>query len=285
MRTEGIYTSHRFVINHDKYNEPIYLIPFGDVHKFSPMHSKNHWKSFLDWAKTKKRAIFLGMGDYIDIGSTSERFILNDPHLHDSTKKTLEELYLQQVMAFCKDIEFMRGRLIGVINGNHYGYFQSGITTDQKIADIMGCKYLGCTSLVRLAFHHTKRKTPLKLDLYLHHGRGGGRTAGASMNPVRDMVHTADADIYLMGDNHQKGLDTKSHLRLVGDTPPTLRHRKILFGRTGSFLKGYEEGEVSYVADANLPPSDLGVLKIELTPKRQETSGTEEHWIDIHASL
>ena len=286
MRTDGRFTSSFFRIPFDKYGEPIYLIPFGDVHKSSPMHSKARWEDFLAWAKTKKRAYFLGMGDYNDLASTSERAVLDSPHLHESTKKTLSDLYLSQTKAFAKDIEFMRGRLIGIMGGNHFGTFPSGITTDQKLAELMGCKYLGCNSFIRLSFVNPKRGAKsISIDIFAHHGRGGGRSVGGSMNPVQQMAHTAEADIYLMGDNHQKGVDFLSRLVLSGQGEKmVLSHRKILLARTGSFLKGYEEGCESYVTDAQLPPSSLGTVKIELTPRRDRTDGDTTH-IDIHASV
>lgn len=285
MRTTGIFTTHYFQIPFQKYGEPIYLIPFGDVHKSSPMHSKERWGDFLDWAKTKERAYFIGMGDYNDLASTSERIVLGSSALHESTRKTLTELYLEQTMKFAKDISFMKGRLIGILGGNHYGVFESGITTDQKLAEILNTKYLGASSLLRLSFKQKARGKTSKLDVFVHHGRGGGRTVGASMNPVSAMADTAEADIYMMGDNHQKGIDFKSRLKLVESGGHiTLAHRKILLARTGSFLKGYEPGCESYVTDAQLPPSSLGTVKIELTPRREQENG-DRTWIDIHASL
>jgi hypothetical protein len=223
------------------------------------------------------------MGDYNDLASTSERIVLSSPNLHESTKKTLSEIYLSQTTKFAKDIEFMRGRLIGLLGGNHYGTFESGITTDQKLAELMGCKYLGCNSFIRLSF--TIRGRSNSIDIFAHHGRGGGRSIGGSMNPVQQMAHTAEADVYLMGDNHQKGVEFISRLRLTGNgEAQTLSHRKILLARTGSFLKGYEEGCESYVTDAQLPPSSLGTVKIELTPRRDRRN-EDVTWIDVHASV
>lgn len=287
MRTQGDFFTHSFEIPFDKYGEPIYLIPFGDVHKSSPMHAKEKWQEMLDWAKTKKRCYFLGMGDYNDLASTSERFILNDKALHESTVKTLEQLYLQHCLDFAKDIKFMKGRLIGMLGGNHYGVFQNGVTTDQKLCELMGCKYLGVNGFIRLQFvSATPHKNRIAVDIFAHHGRGGGRTQGGSMNPVEQMARTAEADIYLMGDNHQKAISHISRLRLVsGRGSIRVGHRKVLLARTGSFLKGFEEGCQSYVVDGLMNPSDIGVVKIELTPKRNQENDDDVHSIDIHASI
>lgn len=288
MKTRGDFTIHYFRIEFQKFGEPIYLLPFGDVHKSSPMHHAEKWAEYLEWAKTKPRSYFLGMGDFDDLASTSERLVLGDASLHDSTIKTLEELYLNNVKKFCKDIEFMKGRLIGLMGGNHYGVFSNGMTTDQKMCEILKCKYLGVNTFIRLSFIKKGNKSQrMSVDIFAHHGRGSGRTVGASLNPVHAMGNIAEADIYLMGDNHQKDLAHKEKLKLVTSRVEgvSLTHRKQLFARTGSYLKGYEENTQSYVVDALLPPSDLGSIKIELTPQRIRKNGEDALEMDIHASV
>lgn len=288
MRTTGEFHTVRYEIEFEKYDEPIYLLPFGDVHKSSPMHHSERWKEFLEWAHTKKRAFFLGMGDYDDLASTSERRLLLDPDLHESTVQTLEELYLNNCKRFARDVEFMKGRLIGLLGGNHYGQFQNGTTTDQKLCELLSCRWLGVNAFIRLSFHNRKRgtKTRTSVDIWAHHGRGGATTVGGSMNPVERMAHTAEADIYLMGDNHQKGAVTKSRLKLRdGRGGLNLSQRKVILARTGSFLKGYEQGCKSYIVDGAMTPTDLGVVKIELTPRRTREGGVESEYVDIHASI
>lgn len=284
MRTDGVFTTHHFTISFKKYGEVIYLIPFGDVHRSSPMCHEEKWLEYLAWAEKKPRCFFLGMGDYDDLASTSERFLLTDKKLHDSTIKTLENLYLNNVKRFAKECAFMKGRLVGLLGGNHYGEFQTGITTDQKLAELLGCKYLGVNALIRLSLERSGKNHAI--DIFAHHGRGGGRTVGGSMNPVQQMSRNAEADIYLQGDNHQKDAHHEVRLGLrQSKTGLRLVQRKIVMARTGSFLKGYEENCPSYIVDAALPPTDLGVVKIELTPHRRERNGTEEYSVDIHASI
>src|SRR3990167_7450366 len=93
MTTTGIFSIHKYDIIFDEYNEPIYLFPFGDVHRSSDNCDVDRWLEFLDWAKSKKRAYFLGMGDYDDLASASERIILGNKALHESTKDTIQGLY------------------------------------------------------------------------------------------------------------------------------------------------------------------------------------------------
>lgn len=283
MTTTGEFHIHKYVIEFEKYNEPIYLFPFGDVHRSAPNCDVERWLEFLDWAKHKKRAYFLGMGDLDDFASGSERLILGDKRLHDSTLTTLDGLYETHTIRFYNEIKFMGDKLIGLIEGNHYGEFQSGITTTQYLAQKMKAKYLGVSAFIRLIFKCKSRSNSSAIDIWAHHGKGGSRKVGGSLNRVEDMLLAANADIYLMGHDHRKScsyvptMELKQSGKIV-----RLHQKKKLIGRTGSFLKGYIAGKKSYVADMALNPTDLGVLKIELTPRSVHTG---EQYIDIHTSI
>ena len=286
MQTTGIFTVHRFDINFDNYNEPIYLFPFGDVHRSSPGCHVERWLKFLKWAKDKDRAYFLGMGDYDDISSSSERAILGNKNLHNSTIRTLDDHYREHTERFYEEIEFMGGRLIGLLEGNHYSELQSGVTTTQLLADKLGCKYLGVSSFIRLSLHKKGRNSTQCIDIWAHHGKGAARLVGGSLNKVQNMIEAANADIYLMGHDHKKSVGYVPTLELTdAGGKLSLRSKKKLIARTGSFLKGYVDGEVSYVADMALNPTDLGVIKIELTPRRTAQGKTESYKIDIHTSI
>jgi predicted phosphodiesterase len=287
MNTSGIFEVYHYTIPFDKCNEPIYLIPFGDVHRSAPLCHTEKWLEFCDWAKRKKNAYFLGMGDYDDLASASERRLLGDKNLHESTVETLEMLYNRHIDQFAKEVSFMKGRCIGIMGGNHYAEFQSGITSDQKLADKLGTKFLGSSCFVRLQFvPNTKHATTMSVDVWAHHGMGAARLVGGSMNRVQQMAEAAEADIYLMGHDHKKSAGMTNRLRLQGKGQNLkLSHRKILMARTGSFLKAYVEGKPSYIVDKAMNPTDLGVVKIELTPRRENKSGWKEEYVDIHASI
>ena len=109
---------------------------------------------------------------------------------------------------------------------------------------------------------------------------------GGSLNAVEKMAQIAEADIYLMAHDHRKSAATKSRLTLgEGGGRIQLSRRKILLARTGSFLKGYEPEKPSYIAEAGYSPTDLGVVKIELTPRRERKNGVDNFYIDLHCSI
>ncbi len=299
--SDAIFTTHRVEIPVKKLNEPIYLLPFGDVHRFAPMCDEERWHEFLDWAKNKSKqgqCYFLGMGDYDDLASTSERFIIKNPHLHESTAESLDDYARDRVRRMADEMSFMKGKLIGLVEGNHHWKFENATTSTQYMCEQLGCKYLGGNSFIRLSFRlaYTKTNKRASLDMFVHHGRGSARLHGSSLNTVQQMEQTANADIYLMGHDHKKGVSTMNKLELKeGKGSIALHKKKILLGRTGSFLKAYTEGKASYVVKAGLGPADLGTIKIELTPKfkgyknpkydNNKRERKDHFYVDLHASI
>jgi hypothetical protein len=281
LRTTGFFHTHYVVIPVKASGQEFTLYPFGDVHKFAPLHSEDHWAAFLDDARGRKDAYFLGMGDYMDLASSSERNALKDGRFHDSTIQTLEDIYRDMTARYCKDLEFMRGRIIGLIEGNHYSEFQNGTTTTQKMCETLGCKYLGVSAFIRLSFRYGK--TSRSVDIWAHHGKGAARLIGGSLNTVQQMGEAAEADVYLMGHDHKKSAGMTSKLMLSGAGGDVkVVHKKQVYARTGSFLRGYVDGKQSYVADMGLNPTDLGVVKITLTAKKL---GDDAFDMDLSATI
>ena len=234
--------------------------------------------------------MFIGMGDFIEWFSDSERRGVESINLHQSSKKTMDDFAKDMCDQFYKQISFMKGKCIGMLEGNHFYQFQNGMTSTQYLCQKLECPYLSATAFVRISFKDKWNKTAC-VDVFAHHGKGASRLVGGSLNTVQQMAECAIADIYLMGHDHKKSIGMSSKLTLTdGRTGLNVKEKKMLYARTGSFLKGYEEGKESYVAKALLNPTDLGSIKIELTPKRKITysSGkraTDQMSIDIHASL
>lgn len=277
MKTTGIFTTHRVELEVEL-GKPFKLIPFGDVHRDSDLHADEHWKEFLVYAKKQKNAVFLGMGDFTDGVSTSERIVLDGPGLHDTTRTTMRDHYRGVAKTLVNELSFMKGRLIGMLGGNHYFDFGNGDTTDHVLAAALHTKFLGVCSFIRLSLRLRGpsgyvRKSNHSLDIFAHHGKGGGQLPGSTFNTIEKMQHAADADFYLMGHDHKKGcIPSTPRLQLTSTGPKgelTVRERTPWLGRTGSFLKAYEPGRVSYNVDAGRAPCALGWIEFEITPVRR----------------
>lgn len=281
MRTDGIFTVHQVTYNTPTFAKPLTIVPFGDIHRDSPAFSKETWRDFLNRARSMKNVLFLGMGDYMDSYSTSEREIMYSSGLHDSSRERHEEEGRGRIRTLAKELSFMKGRLIGLLGGNHFMRFRDGTSGDQYLAQQLGCRYLGVCSAIRVLIVRGSQR--VGLDIFAHHGRGAGRTAGGRFNSVEQLAQVADADIYLMGDNHARGaLPMGDRLRIMsGTNGPYIRARRPWCGRTGSFLKAYEPDHSSYVADAALPPASLGWIEFDVKVRAVRHEKTETLALEI----
>ncbi len=271
-------------------NKPTKLIFFGDIHRDSPNFAKSSWRDFLAYAKANlKHSYFVMMGDYIDSMSTSERMAIARSDLHETTRHTLDQTANNAVALLGKELDFMRGRVVVALNGNHFYQYSSGINSDQKLCEKLDAPYGGVCAFVRMTCKRPNGHTQ-SLDLWLHHGAGGGgRLLGGDINRIDQCREHADADIYAMGHTHKRMVVASNpQLRLKVSNQNNklkLTHRQQWLLRTGSFLASYEDGVASYNVDAGRGPCSLGWVELEITPRRVQTKKGEkqesEYWLDI----
>jgi len=269
LKINGIFVPHIEKILLTTTEQPATLFVFGDVHYGSPNFCKRKFNEFLTKCKNTPNAYFLGMGDYFDLLSSSERKTITG-NLHESTEKTLDNLYRNLTEDLASKLDFMRGKILGLVEGNHHANLLTGITTTQYLCEMLDCKYLGASGFVRLSFdYHGKRTSK---DILAHHGCGAARLPGGSINRVYQMRDIAEADIYLMGHEHKCNAATAATLYM--DQFGNIKQREMYFARSGSFLKAYEQGSPSYVVDAAMAPSNLGWLEFTFTPRKEDNEFT-----------
>lgn len=288
MLTSGLFTIHEVVVE-AQVGDTFTLIPFGDVHRDAPSFAHEEWKEFLAYAKKKPKALFLGMGDYQDCASTSERTIISDDRLHESTKEILNGHAKGVVKTLSSELGFMRGKLLGLIGGNHYFAFNSGETSDHALCHELNTKFLGVCALIRLTFRTRSgsgRQHGVSFDIMAHHGRGGGNLAGSTFNTVEKMQNVMEADAYFMGHDHSKGcVPARPRLRLTqGSGVLSVKERTPVLGRTGSFLKSYEPGCVNYNVDHARSLCSLGWIELSLTLERDRRDGNDEMKIRVRST-
>ena len=276
MRTTGLFTTAVKQVALKSNSQPISIIPFGDVHWGAPGFSKSHWRDFIKEAKANKNAYFLGMGDYCDFASSSERAALRAINLHDASRELLETVAAKQITDFRREIAWMGDRLLGVIGGNHTFEFADGKTADERLANLLDVPFLGVCAVIRLQVNYQGKC--LSIDIFAHHGTGGGGTTeGNSINQVAKLRQWIEADIYIEGHDHDRWCKPgKPRLipTLNGKTGSLeVKERPTMLARSGSFLKAYEPGASSYIADAAKGPCQLGAVEIQVRLRRPSQDG------------
>jgi hypothetical protein len=280
MQTSGIFTPHSFNIP-CTYGKDVRICFFGDVHRDSPNHADAKWQEDLDYFRglPAKGTYFMGMGDYLDSTSTTERECLGhiSKQMHETFKRDTKVLQEAKIDLLANEIGFMKGRLIGLINGNHYFEFDSGINGDQKLADKLDCKYLGVCALIRLYFSCQGRVH--SLDIFAHHGVGASRLIGGSINRVAQMFEGVEADVAIMGHDHKRGgmpNTTRIFLENNANGGLKVRQQEAWAIRSGSYLASFRAGESNYNVDACRMPASLGYVELLVKLVRHRDGGKDE---------
>lgn len=274
MKTTGIYTEHEFTIPFKRYNEPVHIIPFGDVHWGARHCAEDLFLEEISYGKGRSDVFYLGMGDYFDILSTSERDAIDRAPLHEATREDLDDLYRLRADAFLEKIKHCEGKIIGMIEGNHYAKLESGITTTQYMCEQLKCKYLGVMTATRL--HFCGNGSRFNYDIIAHHGMGAARLSGGSINRVAQMGEGWDGDLFLMGHDHKSiaAREVRCYLDHNARSGLQIKEKIIYSVRTGSYLRGFVNKRPSYVADSAGRPLPLGGVRVQVTPVRIDKGGT-----------
>lgn len=280
-----LFTISKYVACYLKDGQKMSLIPFGDVHRDSKNCHVEKWlEDIASWkARIKKgeNLFFIGVGDYTDLYSAHERAELKraETNMHDTHLYTMENHMQDSIERLYKEIDFMKGRCLGLIEGNHYFVFPSDSTSStQRLCRMLECKYLGGCGLIRMIVRGGyKNRTGLQTDIFAHHGTGGGGTTASSVRNLEKAQEAFEADIYLMGHDHKKWGDKVDQLAIGGGNfACTLKSVEKVFVRTGSYLRGYVPDNTSYITRKAWRPANLGCVELELTMVRNRKGGNHD---------
>jgi len=272
-------------------NQQCLVMPVGDVHYLTEGWPQEKFVEHLRWGMDRG-AMFLGMGEYIDFASASQRALTS--LLRDKVKKQVDELIEEQVEKLARLMEFTRGRWIGLLEGDHRWDYANGTGADQQLCRALQSPFLGTAALIRIRPHGAPAAHPeADAVIYAHHGMGSSRTQGGHLHRVEDLLKFIDADVYLMGHSHAKVSAPMDRQYVSPDGVHF--HRTKLVARTGAWLRGYVsrdpagldepalESRATYAEAAAYPPAAMGGLCIGIGYEKIE--GSEYYRPTIHYSV
>lgn len=273
MRTDGIFTLHSFTID-TEIGRPEHLIPVSDIHHDSPSHAAHEFDQFLQYMKEERKDAFcLGVGDYLDFERAHERE-LTEMLSAESARERLNAVATAEIAKISERLSALNW--IGLLSGNHFANITNKtgrgcvekIHGDAVLADLLGVPYLGVCCGLTITLRDKKARKHADVHVIAHHGVGAAQTIGGGLNRVRRWMSGWDADIALMGHNHQRGiLPTEDRISFHNDK---LASQTRFVARTGSFLRGYVQNEPNYVTDMALTPASIGWIEFELRLKLNE---------------
>src|SRR3972149_8334872 len=98
--------------------QQLLLVPIGDIHWDTEECDQERASRFVQWVKRQEHrgAIvrIIGMGDYLDFASPSERYKIASADLHDGSYVTLDKERLDRGGGVYSGIKAIRQRFFGV---------------------------------------------------------------------------------------------------------------------------------------------------------------------------
>jgi len=258
---------------------------FGDMHSDTEEFERDRFKEFINETQKMPNSYYIGMGDYNDFASTSEKRGIESANVHDTTRILLDKLAQQSNAGVAKLLWPIKDRLIGLISGNHIWKYDDGKLSDEDLAERLSTKSLGYLCVLNIRFKFSNRGGTTKgsgsfrtITMFLCHGKGGGRLLGTSLNKIIQMSEIIPGcDIYVQGHDHQLFAVPKTILSVVTgrNTANHLKEKKQYFVRSGSFMKGYVPNTSNYSTTGLMKPATLGGATIQVSFKRSDKTGIE----------
>jgi len=274
---EKPFVLHDYEITLPKQTDYCTLVPFGDVHYDDKNCDRKLFDAFCEETQQYHNPYYIGMGDLSDWSATGDMKKLKSLDLHSTTTEELESIGMRHAEEIAEKLGFMKGRLIGLIGGNHDWIFEDGQTMTEKICDMLECKYLGWLTITTLKFRFNNTGKRQDLHICACHGKGGGQLLGSQINNIEKMTYIyPDASIFLQGHNHGRGGLPDQVLKKIDiKGEPHLRYRTRFYARTGSFQRGYVDGRGTFASSRAMRPANLGWIRFEIRPKREQGNGAD----------
>jgi len=250
--------------------EDTYIYPVGDVQLGAPGFHKSTFQRYIAEGM-ERNAWFIGMGDYVDVASPSNRKRWHDAEPYDNFRMMVEDAAQRHEEEFFELVKGTESRWLGLHEGHHFFDFEDGTTTDIRLAKRLKAPFIGTVAYTILSFKRSTNASR-RFVIWSTHGYGGGGKMAASINKLENLlVGQEGVDLFLIGHYHRQVMAKAARIRPTGKPPYHITHRNVMLVTTGGFLRGYLEGsrqygraQGDYVEKALMNPVALGGSPVKI---------------------
>lgn len=216
----------------------------GDKDAVAISHLKETIARALEAEQNGHEVRFIGMGDYTDFASPSNRQRIAAAALYDNAQAVIEQKAVELVHEiFDLALRPTKGKWLGLVEGHHLFDLKHGDTTDMRLCELLDAPFIGTTGLVNLTFQAPAGMTAkIPYTIWYAHGVGNGQTG---YYPVARLAKKAaeweQVDCFAMGHTTKMAMDFQNKVYprwKHGD----LSHRKVILIGTGGYSKTYVIG-------------------------------------------
>ena len=134
------------------------IMPISDIQYGAAGCDVDRLRRHLKWGVAND-FYFIGLGDYVDVMSPSNRRKWAEAGFYDSVREAMDEKMDRVGKEIQRILEPTKGRWLGLLTGHHFHEFQDGTTTDTRLAAYLETKFMGDGAAVSiLEFKHPRSK-------------------------------------------------------------------------------------------------------------------------------
>lgn len=185
------------------------LIPIGDVHLGNLHADERTLRQIVRRIEADEHAYWIGLGDYCEfINMRDPRFDPRELVGWLMNGESLADIGRAESARFAEILKPVAHRCLGLVEGNHEATILRHSETDvysvivEALADPQHEHRLDHRGMVMWRFTRAGGST-WTMTILASHGSGGGQSAGAVSNRLRNLVDMVDGvDLVLMGHMH-----------------------------------------------------------------------------------
>ena len=205
-------------------------------------------------------------------------------------RKRLNDIAFQERKRIQDILRPISKKILGAVEGNHEFQMRKrhNYYTHQLLCDELGTTDLTDEAVLRLRF--VRQKAVSTVVIYLCHGWGGGRTAGAEPLKLARMLEEWEcADICWRGHSHTFHIMPPKPvmgLPRSGDLPKELTQKYRWAANWGCWLYSHAVGDSSYESRACYPAKPMLTVKAVIKPFacfKQNGKQIEQPHIELRA--
>lgn len=242
------------------------------------------WTKLLRRIERDPKCLVVFCGDTIDADRPSLRDRKSVMYADRMGALEEEDLDHQRGLreGLIKDLKRIKGKIIGMLDGDHFRQYANNTTSTWYIANQLGIPktYLGQRmGWVRLNFNREKATgSSCNFDILVRHGVGGTGAFGNDVNTLIRQSNGFIADLHLGGHTHKSWFIKVPHLYLG---KYEIKEKLVAYARAGSLLRGFMFGHTTYAEIAEYNPLSIGCPEIKVKVGRKEANNLNLQVVDI----
>lgn len=220
---------------------------------------------YMEYMSEQPYPRFVGVGDYVDLGSPSNRRLIlaseEQGKVYDTMREAIDAQGKKHAAEFVEMAAPARGKTDVLVGGHHlWPYANHRDSTDTDIAKALGRgnQSVPYAAKEQAALVSYIFRNGLEISVYVKHGN-----SNSPLSAGREVIGNNLADIIIMGHSHK--LMHMVEQRTVAVTEDGIDAQRVHLCGAGSWLESIRPGRSTYVERANLQPVSVGAPHIIIT--------------------